>query len=150
MSKTKNMVIDQQNEKQQAIQYLTDLVATICGYYYKGRTQDSALRIHEGSCGTISIDLYNFEGDGKPVCEGLKPCTVTYDDGSTDTGHLYCMCYDADDITPQSLRSSSMELHAVSSNTVSITAVSLLISVSNLSIVLDEPLCLLCAECRSL
>lgn len=101
MSKTKNQVIDQQNEKQQAIQHLTDLMATICGYYYKGRTQDSALRIHEGSCGGISIDLYNFEGDGKPVCEGLKPCTVTYDDGSTDTGHFFCMCYDPDDdITP--------------------------------------------------
>lgn len=100
MSKTKNQVIDQQNEKQQAIQHLTDLMATICGYYYKGRTQDSALRIHEGSCGGISIDLYNFEGDGKPVCEGLNPYTVTYDDGSQHPGHLFCMCYDADGWTP--------------------------------------------------
>ena len=102
MSKTKNQVIDQQNDKQQTIQYLTDLMATICGYYYKGRLHDAGISIHEGSTGgTISIDLYNFEGDGNPVCEGLKPCTVTYDDGSTDTGHFFCMCYDPDDdITP--------------------------------------------------
>lgn len=102
MSKTKNHVIDQQNEKQQAIQYLTDLMATISGYYYKGRTQDSALRIHEGSCGGISIDLYNFEGDGKPVCDGLNPYTVTNDDGSQHPGHLFCMCYDADGWKPLS------------------------------------------------
>ena len=48
----------------------------------------------------ISIDLYNFGGDGKPVCEGLRPCTVTYDDGSQGKGWLYCMCYDPDDVTP--------------------------------------------------
>lgn len=110
MSKTKDMVIDQRN-KQQTIQYLTDLMGVIQNAYYKrglfmpleydsnSRVRGD-LRVHEGSDSGISIDLYNFEGDGKPVCDGLKPCTITYDDGSHDTGHLFCMHYDPDDVTP--------------------------------------------------
>ena len=98
-------------EKKQTIQYLTDLMGVIQNAYYKrglftptpdagpsGKRGD--LWVHEGSEGGISIDLYHFEGDGKPVCDGLKPCTITYDDGSHDTGHLFCMHYDPDDVTP--------------------------------------------------
>lgn len=94
--------------KQETIQYLTDLMATIqYAYYKKGLftplEYDSnsrirgELRVHEvNDCG-ISIDLYNFEGDGQPVCDGLRPCKITYDDESTDIGWLFCMCYDPDD-----------------------------------------------------
>lgn len=89
-------------EKQQTIKYLTDLMATIQAAYFKGRMEGHPLLVHERTDGSvaISIDLYNFEGDGEPVCAGLKPCTITYDDGSSDTGWLFCMCYDPDDVTP--------------------------------------------------
>lgn len=114
MSKTKNMVIDQMNEKQQAIQYLTDLMATIQAAYFKrglfaplegcaGSGICGDLWVHEGGDpdkASISIDLYHFGGDGLPVCDGLKPCAITYDDGSHDIGHLFCMHYDPDDVTP--------------------------------------------------
>ncbi len=88
--------------KQQTIQYLTDLMATIQAAYFKGRMEGHTLWVHErmDDSAAISIDLYHFGGDGKPVCDGLKPCTVTFDDGSQDTGWLYCMCYDSDDVTP--------------------------------------------------
>ena len=88
--------------KQETIKYLTDLMATIQAAYFKGKCEDvfgqvGGLTVHESgdpdSC-AISIDLYNFDGDGKPVCDGLKPCTLTFDDGSTDTGWLFCMHYD--------------------------------------------------------
>ena len=109
MNKTKDMVL---RNKQQAIQYLTDLMGVISNAYYKRGMfmpleNDSSsrvrgdLRVHEGSEGGISIDLYHFEGDGLPVCDGLNPCTITYDDGSTDIGHLFCMHYDGnDEVTP--------------------------------------------------
>lgn len=117
MSKMKNVVIDQQNnqnEKQQAIQYLTDLMATIQASYFKrglftpleecsGSGICGDLWVHEGSDpnkSSVSIDLYHFGGDGKDVCEGLHGCTVTFDDGTTDTGWLFCMHYDPDDVTP--------------------------------------------------
>lgn len=106
MSKTKNVVINDQknqNEKQQTIQYLTDLMATLQMAHFKGRLEECPLRIHESSDTyglSISIDLYNFEGDGKDVCEGLSNCTVTFDDGTTDTGWFFSMRYDPDDVTP--------------------------------------------------
>lgn len=88
--------------KQEIIKRLTDLLATISGYYFKGRLEGCRPWVHERDeeCAAISIDLYNFGGDGEPVCDGLKPCTITYDDGSQDSGHLFCMCYDPDDVTP--------------------------------------------------
>ena len=100
--------------KQEIIKHLTDLMGVISNAYYKrglftpleydsnSRVRGD-LRVHEGGDpdkASISIDLYHFEGDGKPVCDGLKPCTITYDDGSQDTGHLFCMHYDPDDVTP--------------------------------------------------
>jgi len=82
--------------KQETIQRLTALMVTAQMAHFKGR--EIGVRVHEHQQDSgISIDLYNFEGDGKPVCEGLKPCTITYDDGSTDIGHLFCMCYDPDE-----------------------------------------------------
>lgn len=89
-------------DKQETIKRLTDLLATISGYYFKGRLEGCRPQVHEhsDSGNSISIDLYNFGGDGEPVCDGLKPCTITYDDGSEDSGHLFCMIYDPDDVTP--------------------------------------------------
>jgi len=88
--------------KQEIIKHLTDLMATVQMAHFKGR--EVGVRVHEGDNlygATISIDLYNFEGDGKPVCDGLKPCTVTLGNGSTDIGWLFCMHYDPDDeVTP--------------------------------------------------
>lgn len=88
--------------KQEIIKNLTDLLSTISGYYFKGRLEGCRPQVHEHSDSgdSISIDLYNFGGDGKPVCDGLKPYTVTYDDGSQDMGWLFCMCYNPDDVTP--------------------------------------------------
>ena len=88
--------------KQETIKRLTDLLATISGYYFKGRLEGCRPWVHEGDeeGAAISIDLYNFGGDGEPVCDGLKPCTITYDDGSQDIGHLFCMIYDPEDVTP--------------------------------------------------
>lgn len=69
-------------------------MGTIDHYYFKGRMDGCRPRVHECAETGISIDLYHFEGDGLPVCDGLKPCTITYDDNSQDVGWLYCMCYD--------------------------------------------------------
>lgn len=70
MSKTKNVVIDDQNKKQETIKYLTDLMATIQMAHFKGRLPET-IQVNETGEAGISIDLYNFDGDGKPVCEGL-------------------------------------------------------------------------------
>ena len=101
--------------KESTIKHLTDLMVTIQMAYYKGRLGvrngddtggDGAvcgeLWVHEtgNNEAAISIDLYNFGGDGLPVCEGLNPCTITFDDGTTDTGWLYNMFYIPDDVTP--------------------------------------------------
>ena len=98
--------------KQETIKYLTDLMATIQMAYFKGRLGErnsdetggdgavcGDLWVHEthDDRAAVSIDLYHFGGDGEPVCEGLNPCTITFDDGSTDTGWLFCMCYDPDE-----------------------------------------------------
>lgn len=83
--------------KQETIKYLTDLMATVQMAHFKGR--ELGVRVHESGNddAAISVDLYNFEGDGKPVCDGLNPCTITYDDGTTDKGLVYCMCYNPDE-----------------------------------------------------
>ena len=90
--------------KQETIQYLTATMAAIQAAYFKGRMQGHPLWVHERSDDStaISIDLYNFEGDGKPVCDGLNPCTITFDDGTNETGWLFCMAYEPDDVTPLS------------------------------------------------
>ena len=107
MSKTKDMVIDrqnEQNEKQQAIQYLTDLMATIQAAHFKGRLRDCPLRVHEASIGAgISIDLYHFEGDGKDVCDGLHGVTPDHSAHGVDekeTGWVFNIGYDPDDEQP--------------------------------------------------
>ena len=86
--------------KQELIKCLTDLMATVQMAYFKGRMEGHPLWVHEHSAdgASISIDLYNFGGDGKPVCDGLKPCTITYDDNTQESGWLFCMAYDPDDL----------------------------------------------------
>jgi len=100
MSKTKNQVIDQLNDKQQAIQYLTDLVATVSNYYLKGRIKPEPLRISESRLtpGQIGIDLYNF--GKKPVCDGLNFVPIYFDDGTDEQGFVFAMHYNADEPTP--------------------------------------------------
>lgn len=103
--------------KEETIKYLTELMATVQMAYFKGRLGErnteatggdgaicGELWVHEKEHGDagIAIDLHRFGGDGKPVCDGLKPCTVTFDDGTESTGWLFCMFYDPDDVTPLS------------------------------------------------
>lgn len=85
--------------KQETIQYLTDLMATVQMAYFKGRMVGHPLWVHErdGNSAAISIDLYHFCGDGEPVCEGLKPCDVTDYKGNTGATEVFCICYDPDD-----------------------------------------------------
>ena len=101
----------EQMTKQQTIQYLTDLMATIQNAYFKGRMEGHTLCVHErmDDSASISIDLYNF-GGGKPVCDGLYPCTITHDDGTDEKGHVFCMCYDPDAVTPLTFLFSYAEL----------------------------------------
>ena len=84
--------------KQETVKKLTDLMGVICNAYWKSR--EIGVRVHESHDAAISIDLYHFEGDGLPVCDGLNPCTITCDDGSTMTGNVFCMTYNPDDVTP--------------------------------------------------
>lgn len=88
--------------KKETIKYLTDLMGVVAMAYFKGRAL--GVQVHESplvSSAAICIDLYHFEGDGKPVCEGLNPCVITCDDGFTMTGNVFCMCYDPEDeVTP--------------------------------------------------
>lgn len=87
--------------KQETITCLTALMASVQNAYFKGRMENHPLPVHESDAeNAISIDLYDFGGDGEPVCEGLRPCTLTYDDGSHEDGWLFCMCYRPDDVTP--------------------------------------------------
>ena len=104
--------------KQEIIKHLTDLMGVIQHAYFKGGIfklleYDSSsgvcgeLRVHEGDNpdgAAISIDLYNFEGDGKPVCDGLTfqrecdkypiraYCIAYNPDLDWETRHLYILC----------------------------------------------------------
>lgn len=95
--------------KQETIKHLTDLMATVQMAHFKGR--EVGMRVHEGDNpygAAISIDLYNFEGDGRPVCGGLTfqrecdkypiraYCVAYNPDLDWETGHLYILCCDAD------------------------------------------------------
>lgn len=95
--------------KQEIIKHLTDLMATVQMAHFKGR--EVGVRVHESlqvSSAAISIDLYNFEGDGKPVCDGLTfqrecdkypiraYCIAYNPDLDWGTRHLYILCCDDD------------------------------------------------------
>jgi hypothetical protein len=95
--------------KQETIKHLTDLMATVQMAHFKGR--EVGVRVHESpqvSSAAISIDLYHFEGDGKPVCDGLTfqrecdkypiraYCIAYNPDLDWETGHLYILCCDDD------------------------------------------------------
>ena len=86
--------------KQETIQYLTDLIATVQGYYFKGRIKPQPLRISESrwTPGEIGIDLYN--NGTTPVCDGLKDCPVQHDDGTENKGYVFAMHYLPGDVTP--------------------------------------------------
>lgn len=110
MSKTKNVVIDDQN-KQQDIQYLTDLMGTIAAAYYKkglfsppegeedldpGFGRCGRLWVHETGEAGISIDLYDLFGDNLPKCENLEFDDQTHQEGMPARQHAYCISHDPD------------------------------------------------------
>ena len=84
--------------KKETIQYLTDLMATVQMAYFKGRMVGHPLWVHERDeiSAAISIDLYHFGGDGEPVCEGLKPCTVTMAACMVKETEICGICYNPD------------------------------------------------------
>lgn len=83
-----------QVEKQKTIQNLTDLMSTIQMAYYKG-CETGSLWVHENGEAGISIDLYNFGGDGKPVCDGLT-FRAADADARQEPITPFCICYDPD------------------------------------------------------
>ena len=80
-----------QVEKQKTIQNLTDLMSTIQMAYYKG-CETGSLCVHESGEAGISIDLYNFGGNGKPVCCGL----TFHKEGRDELQRAFCLCYNPD------------------------------------------------------
>lgn len=89
-------------EKQQAIQYLTDLMATIANAHYKGR-ETGRLCIDEAEMAGITIDLYDFDGDGHDFVEGLNgvmPDHSAHGVEEKESGRVYCVGYDPDDEEP--------------------------------------------------
>lgn len=106
MSKTKDMVIDQRN-KQQTIQYLTDLMGTIAMAYYKrglflppepgaGFGRRGQLWVHETGEAGVSIDLYDLFDDGLPECEHLEFDDQTRQDGMPARQRAFCISYNPD------------------------------------------------------
>lgn len=86
--------------KQEVIKKLREIMATLQGYYFKGRMEGCRPHIedlYEDGC--IAIDLYTVDNDGEltPVCEGLKPVAVTNDDGTTTEGEVLCVDYYPED-----------------------------------------------------
>jgi len=72
------------------IKHLTDVMQTIFAYHYKG--YGLGVRVHEHINTDepgISIDLYHFEGDGLPVCEGL----TFKNEGMEELQRAYCISY---------------------------------------------------------
>ena len=88
--------------KQISIQ-LTNLMAAISAAFYRSKPADMTecnvgeLRVHQNDSGKgISIDLYNFEGDGLPVCEGLDFDAVCPADMQMIHQRAWCISYDPD------------------------------------------------------
>ena len=83
--------------KQQVIENLTELVTKVQEAYFSGKFRRYSPRVHRSFAGSkrISIDLYHFEGDGLPVCDGLNPCTLELECGVTVVGdEIFCMVFD--------------------------------------------------------
>lgn len=85
----------------ETVKRLTDLMAGIHKKYYDKKDPDEIwdyignLWVHEGDPKnpSVSIDLYHFEGDGLPVCDGLD-----FDGYHPKTRRLltqrpFCICY---------------------------------------------------------
>lgn len=84
------------------IQRLTDIMVGIhTEYYEKVKQPDEIwgdvgkLWVHEGDNEhkSVNIDLYHFEGDGKPVCDGLKWQGTCPRCGKEHTLRAFCVCY---------------------------------------------------------
>ena len=74
---------------------LIALMTTIQMAYFKGRINADVLWVHEehNSAG-IAIDLYNFGGDGKPVCDGLHFLSI--DNGQPRMARPFCISFNPD------------------------------------------------------
>lgn len=74
---------------------LQETMATIQKAYFASRPL-GAIRVHEGNeDASISIDLYNFEGDGKDVCDGLEFDAINLPEGVTPIhAKAYCIAYE--------------------------------------------------------
>lgn len=86
----------------ETVKRLTDLMAGIHKKYYDEVKQPDGiwgdiggLWIHEGNPDkpSVSIDLYHFEGDGLPVCEGLTWQGTCTHCGRQTTVRAFCICY---------------------------------------------------------
>lgn len=89
-------------EKQQTIQYLTELMATIANAHYKGR-ETGSLCIDEAGMSGIAIDLYDFDGDGHDFVEGLNGVVPDHSAHGVDekvSGWVCNIGYDPDDEEP--------------------------------------------------
>lgn len=83
------------------VKRLTDLMAGIHKKYYDQKQADAIwgdignLWVHEGDPEkpSVSIDLYHFEGDGLPVCDGLTWQGRCPHCGTVTTLRAFCVCY---------------------------------------------------------
>ena len=74
---------------------LIALMTTIQMGYFKGRINADVLWVHEvGDGASIAIDLYNFGGDGKPVCDGLHFLSI--DNGQPRMARPFCISFNPD------------------------------------------------------
>lgn len=86
----------------ETVKRLTDLMAGIHKKYYEEVKQPDGiwgdiggLWIHDGNQGkpSVSIDLYHFEGDGLPVCDGLDFEGRHPETGEQIKQRAFCICY---------------------------------------------------------
>lgn len=82
--------------KQETIKHLTDLMATVQMAHFKGRLPET-IQVDETDEAGISIDLYNFDGDGKPVCDGL----TFHRDCNKGLQQAFCIVYNPDEVDEQ-------------------------------------------------
>jgi hypothetical protein len=86
----------------QISEQLTALMAAICEAFYKTKPADvrecpiDGLRVHQSNDKGVSIDLYHFEGDGLPVCEGLDFDALCPADMQLIHQRAWCVSYDPD------------------------------------------------------
>ena len=97
MSKTKDMVVDQTNAnktKEKVIERLIGLMVETMMCHFKGLIKKSPLWVHRRDAKTtaISIDLYDYDGNGAPVCDELV--TYVYENDKVQQWSVFAICLD--------------------------------------------------------